>query len=191
MMRLATQSVPDIGLDDSNLIARVLDGDRDAARALYEAHVRRVHRLIYRLCGDEELTRDYTQDTFVRAFDHLHRFRGEAAFSSWLHRIAVTVTLNGLRKQKRIRQRQTDLDDAAELEHTPTRPIDPDLRASLAAAIADLPEGARMTVILHDIEGFTHREIGEMLGIAAGTSKARLFDARVRLRKALSAFAPE
>ena len=89
---LREESVP---LDERALIARILDGDRVAGRQLYEAHAPRVHRLVYRICGDTELAQDFTQDTFVRAFDQLSRFRGDAAFGTWIHRIAVTVTLNG------------------------------------------------------------------------------------------------
>ena len=79
--------------DERFLIARAQQGDRDAARSLYDAHSRRVHRLVFRLCGDEEMARDLTQDTFIRVFDKLMSFRGESAFATWVHRIAVTVTL--------------------------------------------------------------------------------------------------
>src|SRR5678815_1861202 len=90
------------GDDERLLITRAQRGDRDASRALYDAHARRVHRLAFRMCGDEDMARDFTQDTFLRVFQKLHTFRGEAAFSTWVHRIAVSVTLNGMRKQKRI-----------------------------------------------------------------------------------------
>ena len=175
--------------DERFLIARAQQGDRDAARSLYDAHSRRVHRVVFRLCGgDEEMARDFTQDTFIRVFDKLSSFRGESAFATWVHRIAVTVTLNGLRKEKRLKRGADDLDVANDLP-APSINVDPDLRAKLRAAIEALPPGSRASVILHDIEGYTHAEIGEMLGIAEGTSKARLFDARSRLRKALAAYA--
>ena len=175
--------------DERFLIARAQQGDRVAARSLYDAHSRRVHRLVFRLCGgDEEMARDFTQDTFIRVFDKLSTFRGESAFATWVHRIAVTVTLNGLRKEKRLKRGADDLDVANDLP-APSINVDPDLRAKLRAAIEALPPGSRASVILHDIEGYTHAEIGEMLGIAEGTSKARLFDARSRLRKALAAYA--
>jgi len=136
------------------------------------------------------LAQDFTQDTFVRAFDQLSRFRGEAAFGTWIHRIAVTVTLNGMRKVKRLRERETALDDDAGLG-TVSHRADPDLRSRIAMAIDALPEGTRMTLIMHDIEGYTHAEIAESLGIAEGTSKSRLFDARGKLRLALAAFVKE
>ena len=175
--------------DERFLIARAQQGDRVAARSLYDAHSRRVHRVVFRLCGgDEEMARDFTQDTFIRVFDKLSSFRGESAFATWVHRIAVTVTLNGLRKEKRLKRGADDLDVANDLP-APSINVDPDLRAKLRAAIEALPPGSRASVILHDIEGYTHAEIGEMLGFAEGTSKARLFDARSRLRKALAAYA--
>ena len=184
---LRTESVP---LDERVLIARILDGDRVAGRQLYEAHAARVHRLVYRLCGDAELAQDFTQDTFVRAFDQLGRFRGESAFGTWIHRIAVTVTLNGMRKVKRLRERETTLEDDPKIG-TVSHRADPDLRSRIAAAIDALPEGTRLTLIMHDIEGYTHAEIAESLGIAEGTSKSRLFEARGRLRQALAAFVKE
>ncbi|MEW5918055.1 MAG: sigma-70 family RNA polymerase sigma factor [Gemmatimonadota bacterium] len=190
----AIQPAPQGVHEELTLITRVLDGDRAAARALYEAHVHRVHRLVFRLCGDEDLTHDLTQDVFIRAFEQLPRFRGEAALGTWLHRIAVSVTLNALRKVRRLATREQSID--AEGSHAASladeRPTsDPDLRDRLTKAIEALPPGARASVILHDIEGYTHVEIAEMLGIAVGTSKARLFDARARLRQALADFARE
>ena len=191
---LVTEAAPAPPREDERLvISRAQRGDRGAAQALYDAHARRVHRLVYRLCGDEEMARDFTQDTFVRVFQKLDTFRGESAFSTWVHRIAVTVTLNGMRKEKRLRRYSDDLDSIAELPAAVPHGsnIEPDLRDRLASAIAALPESCRVSVQLHDIEGYTHQEIGTMLGIAEGTSKARLFDARNRLRKALSQFMKE
>jgi RNA polymerase sigma-70 factor (ECF subfamily) len=173
--------------DERSLIARVVVGDREAARALYDAHAARVHRISYRFCGDAELAADLTQDVFVLAFRELPKFRGESAFSTWIHRIAVTVSLNAMRKVKRLREREADLDEARHHEHD-GGDIDPDLRARLAAAIDALPEALRVTLVMHTIEGYTHAEVGQALGIAEGTSKARVFDARARLRKSLGDF---
>ncbi len=179
---------PDAGLDEPTLVARCVAGDRIAARTLYDRHARRVHRLVFRICGDEELACDLVQDVFVRAFSQLAGFRGEAAFTTWLHRIAVTTALNQMRKVRRIREREEVLEDADE-HAAPGREADPDLKVRLHAAIDALPEGLRMTVLLHDVEGYTHSEIGTMLGCAEGTSKARLFEARARLRESLKDFA--
>lgn len=176
--------------DERELIARVLRGDRLAGRELYDAHSARVFRLVHRLCGDAELAREFTQDAFVRAFAQLDRFRGDAAFGTWIHRIAVTVTLNGMRKVRRLRDREVDLEHASPMAHA-TSGIDPDLRSRLARAIEALPEGLKVTLVMHDIEGYTHQEIAASLGIAEGTSKSRLFDARGRLRTALADFARE
>ncbi|MGQ0642615.1 MAG: RNA polymerase sigma factor [Gemmatimonadaceae bacterium] len=188
----ATQSAPLGGTEEQALITRVLDGDRGAARTLYESHVHRVHRLVFRLCGDEELTHDLTQDVFIRAFEQLPRFRGEAALSTWLHRIAVSVTLNAMRKVRRLATREKSLESAG-AAHLAAEgsPRDSELRERLTRAIDALPPGARASVILHDIEGYTHVEIAAMQGIAVGTSKARLFDARVRLRQALADYVRE
>jgi len=194
MTGLAIQAIepaPLGGRDEQSLITRVLDGDRAAARALYDAHVHRIHRLVFRLCGDEELTHDLTQDVFIRAFDQLPRFRGEAALSTWLHRIAVSVTLNAMRKVRRLQTREQSLDEAMFVAAEGTAPSDLELRERLTKAIEALPPGGRASVILHDIEGYTHVEIAAMLGIAVGTSKARLFDARVRLRQTLADYALE
>ncbi len=180
---------PDAGSDEPTLIAHTVAGDRRAARTLYDRHARRVHRLVCRICGDEELASDVMQDVFVKAFRQLAGFRGDAAFTTWLHRIAVTTALNEMRRVRRLRDREEGLEDA-DAHAAPSREADPDLKVRLHAAIDALPEGLRLTVLLHDLEGYTHAEIGTMLGVAEGTSKARLFEARARLRDALRDFAP-
>ena len=167
---------------------RAVAGEEAAARQLYDDHVDRVFRLAYRMTGDEELAREFTQETFIRAFQRLRQFRGDAALSTWLHAIAVSVTLNGLRKVKRVRAREVTLDVA-----TPgrARRVEPDLRDRLHGAIDDLPDIYRMVFVMHDVEGYTHQEIGDALDVAAGTSKARLFRARRLLREELADFAEE
>src|SRR5438132_14185662 len=100
---------PASSVDERELIARVRAGDGLAERALYDAHVNRVYRLAYRLAGDDDLARDFTQETFIRAFDRLPAFRGEAALSAWLYAIATSGTLNGLRKRRRFGRRGAGL----------------------------------------------------------------------------------
>ena len=173
---------------DRELIARCLAGDADAERALYDAHVDRIYRLVYRMAGDGDLAQDFTQDTFIRAFERLDQFRGDSSLATWLHSIAVSVTLNGMRKVKRIGLRTTDLEETPTLA-AEVRDLPPDLRTRLFQAIDALSEKLRPVYIMHDIEGYTHEEIGETLGIPIGTSKARLFDARAKLRVALAPFA--
>jgi RNA polymerase sigma-70 factor (ECF subfamily) len=176
--------------DERTLIARAAAGDRSAARALYDAHVERVHRIAYRLCGDPDVADDLTQDVFVQLFRRLDQFRGESSFSTWVHRVALTVSLNAMRKVKRFRTRETEIDEAFHHEAS-EGDIEPDMRDRLNAAIDALPDGIRAALVMHTIEGYSHAEIGEMLGIAEGTSKARVFDARARLKKALAPFLKE
>ena len=183
-------SLPADDEDERSLIARVANGDQRAARVLYNAHAARVLRLAYRFCRDDDLAADLTQETFVLAFRRASQFRGDSAFSTWLHRIAVSVSLNGMRKVKRLNARETDLDEARHHE-SPGGGADLDLRARLAAAIDALPDGLRMALVMHAIEGYTHVEIGEALGIAEGTSKTKVFQARARLREALADYAEE
>ena len=172
------------------LIARVRAGDPTAERELYDSHVDRIYRLAFRFAGSDELARDFTQDAFIRAFSRLGDFRGDSRFSTWLHAIAMSVILNGMRKVKTRRQREAPLDEAMTLGAT-RRQSEPDLKQRMAAAIAALPEGYRTVFLLHDAEGYTHEEIGAVLGVQPGTSKAQLSRARARLRSALQAFAGE
>jgi RNA polymerase sigma-70 factor, ECF subfamily len=176
--------------EETALIARVLEGDRRAARELYDAHAPRAWRVIHRLVGDEALTEEYTQDAFVRVFDSLSRFRGDARLATWIHRIAVSVALNGLRSRRRRAAREVDLDTARHVAGDPRGP-EPDLRDRLRQAIAALPDIYRLPVVLFDIEGFSHAEIAELTGVPEGTCKSRLMRARAHLREALAAHAPE
>jgi RNA polymerase sigma-70 factor, ECF subfamily len=174
---------------EPDLIARVVAGDRLAARALYDAHVGRVHRLAYRLTGDVQLAEEVVQDTFVRAIAHLGRFRGECALTTWLHRITVTVALNATRGTRRRQERETSMDDADRdalrtLGDEGER-IDPLLRDRLHRAVDALPEIYRVVVVMHDFEGYSHVEIAEVLDIPVGTCRSRLFLARAQLRVAL------
>lgn len=178
-------------VEERELINRVLAGDASAERALYETHVDRVYRLCYRLaCGDPELAQDFTQDTFLRGFDRLAEFRGQSALSTWLHTVAVSVALNGMRKVRRRREREVVLDDAV-AGARPGRVSEPDLKHRLRDAIQSLPERYRVVFMMYDVEGYTHDEIGRVLGVPTGTSKARLSRARSKLREMLSEFAGE
>jgi RNA polymerase sigma-70 factor (ECF subfamily) len=169
------------------LVARVLAGDERAERELYDRHVDRVYRLSYRMVGDADLAADCTQETFIRVFSRLATFRGEAALSTWITSIAFSVVYNGLRRVKRARETETDLELASEAPAP--RTAEPDLKSSLQQAIDGLPEGYRTVFVMHDVEGFTHEEIAGALGIQEGTSKAQLSRARAKLRRSLSAFA--
>ncbi len=177
-------------VEERELIGRVLAGDPSAERALYDTHVDRVFRLVYRMAGDLDRAQDYTQETFIRAFSRLAEFRGEAALSTWLGSIAISVTLNGLRKLRQRNEREVALEDGMPVGRF-SGPADPDLKTRLAKAIDDLPEGYRAVFVMHDVEGYTHEEIAKSLGVHPGTSKAQLFRARARLREALADFAKD
>ena len=125
-------------------------------------------------------------ETFIRAFQRLKDFRSESSFGTWIHTIAMSVSLNGLRKVKRFRTRESSLDDALTVG-TATRHAEPDLKERLRQAIDGLPEGYRTVFVMHDLEGYSHGEIAASLGVAEGTSKARLFRARSKLREVLGA----
>ena len=174
-------------LDDQQLATQVLAGDQRAEREFYDRHVDKVYRLAHRLAGDPALAQDYTQETFVRAFDRLAQFRGDAALSTWICSIAVSVSLNGIKSVGIKRKREVAYDDVPDLA-VKRRESEPDLKERLWAAIDALPDGYRTVFVMHDVEGYTHEEIAEALEIQSGTSKAQLFRARGKLRAALKDF---
>jgi RNA polymerase sigma-70 factor (ECF subfamily) len=176
--------------DQRALIERARGGDASAHRALYDTHVERIYRLTYRLTGEEHLAREVTQDTFVRAFASIDGFRGDSAFGTWLHTIAVSLSLNEIKRHKRERARNAPLDDAMALAESAPH-SDPLLRERLMEAVNDLPEGCRTVFMMHDADGYTHQEIAAALGVTEGTSKAQLARARGKLRVALARFAEE
>ena len=178
-------------MSEQSLIERVLAGDPGAERELYDAHVDRVFRLAYRMAGEMDLAQDFVQETFIKVFSRLNTFRGDSALATWITSVALSVALNGLRKVKRFRQREANLDEAAYINGGSSRRTEPDLRNRMREAIDLLPDGYRTVFVMHDMEGYTHEEIGTALGVQPGTSKAQLFRARAKLREALSDFAGE
>jgi RNA polymerase sigma-70 factor (ECF subfamily) len=166
------------------LVERAQTGDQRAFRTLYDMNVDRIYRLAYRMAGEDDLAMDFTQEAFVRAWNRLDQFRGDAAFSTWLHSITVSVALNGLRKVDRHRKRERSLEDAAPV--AASNPIaEPGVRERIQEAVDALPEIYRTVFLMHDLEGFNHGEIADALGVAEGTSKARLSRARAKLRETL------
>lgn len=161
---------------------RAQAGDRDAFEALYRENVGRVFGLCLRLVPDERRAEELTQDVFVRVWERLPSFRGEAAFSSWLHRVAVNVVYQALRADGRRWHREARV--ARERERAAG--VGHEFRVDLERAIGALPPRARLVFVLHDVEGYPHREIADMTGIAPGTSKAHLHRARRLLREMLS-----
>jgi RNA polymerase sigma-70 factor (ECF subfamily) len=167
-----------------DLVARAQTGDQTAFRELYRQHAGRVYALCLRLTGESYAAEERTQDVFVRLWDKLGSFRGESAFSSWLHRLAVNVVLNEQRTRGRREMRVMPTEDPAALERGKGEPTIA-LSIDLEQAIAALPNGAREVFVLFDIEGYGHAEIASLTGIAEGTSKAQLFRARKLLREKL------
>jgi RNA polymerase sigma-70 factor (ECF subfamily) len=136
------------------------------------------------MAGEDDLAKDFTQEAFLRAYQRLDQFRGDAAFSTWLHSIAVSVALNGLRKVDRHRKRERSLEDAAHVSPG-NAPSEPGVRERIEGAVDDLPDIYKTVFLMHDLEGYSHGEIAKTLGVAEGTSKARLSRARAKLREAL------
>jgi RNA polymerase sigma-70 factor (ECF subfamily) len=171
-------------------VALAAAGDRHAFERVYRAHVDRVYSLCVRMTADRAMAEELTQDTFVRAWEKLSLFRGEASFGTWLHRLAVNVVLNARKAEGRQRRHvpastderedESGIEAAAPLSFAPGEWMD------IEQAIAGLPPGARRVFVLHDVEGYRHEEIGDMLGITSGGSKAQLHRARMLLREALN-----
>src|SRR6476646_8748322 len=189
MTAMATEVFPIQLTDDSGTaIARAASGDRHAFEHVYRAHLNHVYSLCVRMTGDRTRAEELTQDVFVRAWEKLSTFRGESAFSTWLHRLTVNVVLNERRADGRDRGRTVSSDDDDESvapAGSSAQPLHAE-KLDLERAIAKLPRGARRVFVLHDVEGFTHEEIGTMLGVTAGGCKAQLHRARLLLREALT-----
>ncbi len=157
-------------------------GDTRAFERLYAAHAARVHSLARRML-DADIVDDVTQDVFVRVWKKLGSFRGESAFGTWLHRLAVNVIL--ARRKQLGRQRERYLPGEHALRSRASSPETPGLAMDFEAAIASLPDRAREVFVLHDVEGYKHHEIAELLDISDGTSKSQLHRARMFLREYL------
>lgn len=168
--------------DDRWLAKRAAAGDDAAFRALYDRHAPRVFALCVRLADGRAEATELLQDTWVRAWESIGAFRGEAALTSWLHRIAVNVAWHRHRSDRR-REARVALTDDATLPEGPARGPLVAERMDLEAAIAALPPAARTVFVLHVIEGYPHEEIAGLLGIAAGTSKAHVHRARTLLKQ--------
>lgn len=176
--------------DDLRLARAAAAGDTRAFEQLYRRHVGRIHGLCWRLVnGDERRADQATQDAFVRAWEKLGSFRGDSAFSTWLHRLTVNLVLG----EYRLLRRWVSLEDIAGAvgdedavdaeaagEHPQQRLGE---RLDLERALARLPPGARSVLLLHDVEGYQHEEIAQLTGIAVGTSKAQLHRARKLMKE--------
>ena len=163
-------------------ISRAQKADPRAFEALYRLHVDRVYGLCLRMTGNVSEAEDCTQDAFIQAWNKLEKFRGESAFATWLHRIAVNVVLGRMRKSKREHDR---IQVVADTQPARLEAGDSGEMRDLAAAINRLPERARHVFVLHGVYGYSHDEAAEMLGIATGTSKAQMHRARRLLAQQL------
>lgn len=169
--------------NDTDDVRAAAAGDRHAFQRLYRLHVGRVHGAVYRLAGyDHARAEDLTQDAFIRAWQKLPGFRHESAFGTWLYRLAVNVALMDIRARGADPVSMLDDDHLPETGETPFCAAE---REELERAIGQLPPRARAVLVLHDIEGWRHEDIGSELGMAVGTSKAQLHRARGLLRKVL------
>ena len=173
---------------DADDVALAASGDRLAFERVYRTHVNRVFAVCARMVADRSAAEELTQDVFVRAWSKLSLYRGESAFTTWLHRLTVNVVLNARKSEGRNRSRfGSEPDEVDSLPHARASGWMPGMALDLDAAIAGLPPGARQVFVLHDVEGYKHDEIAAMLGIAQGTSKSQLHRVRMILRKYLSA----
>jgi RNA polymerase sigma-70 factor (ECF subfamily) len=170
--------------DESEVIARARRGDLAAFEHLYRRHVPHVYAVCLRLTGDARRAEEMTQTAFIQLWRKLPLFRGESAFATWLHRLAVNTVLMEFRSAKRREERVVGTSDPAALE-TAQHAGPAGLRLDLEQAIACLPPRARTVFVLHDIEGYTHEEIANLLDLETGTTKAHLHRARQILQEAL------
>jgi len=175
---------PHVSSDEQQDVRRAMAGDMEAFERLYRTHVARIHGLTRRMLG-EDLADEVTQDVFVRAWRKLGTFRGDSAFGTWLHRVAVNLVLARRKQLGRNRDRFVGDGEGAVQRATATRDS-PAIRMELEAALTKLPDGARQVFVLHDVEGYRHREIAEYLGVTTGTTKAQLHRARMILRQYVS-----
>jgi RNA polymerase sigma-70 factor (ECF subfamily) len=188
-------STPSKSNGDSD-VALAASGNREAFERLYRQHVNRVFSLCARMVADRQRAEELTQDVFVRAWEKLHLFRGESSFGTWLHRLTVNVVLNARKSEGRRQARFEETDDengggvdavaSSSTSGIVGMPLPPGDLLDLEAAMKRLPPGARRVFVLHDVEGYKHEEIAEMLGVTTGATKAQLHRARLLLREAMS-----
>jgi RNA polymerase sigma-70 factor (ECF subfamily) len=171
--------------NEKDTIQRAIQGDEAAMRALWSRHAPHVDAVVRRLVGNDlDLASDIAQEVWIQIFRALPQYRGDSQFGTWAHRIAVNRTLNALRKTRRLAKIETTVEeDSAIVDPDPDRSL---MMQTIETAATKLSPGARAVFLLHDVEGFTHEEIAERLGITSGGSKSQLFKARAKLRTLLA-----
>ncbi|MGD0932583.1 MAG: sigma-70 family RNA polymerase sigma factor [Candidatus Korobacteraceae bacterium] len=187
-----TKKVLASGISEQEAIERAQQGDPECFEALYGLHKRRVYSLCLRMTGNTAEAEDLTQEAFLQLYRKIGTFRGESAFSTWLHRLSVNVVLMRLRKkglpevslEETLEPQQEDgpRKDVGTVDNVLAGSID---RVNLQRAVDSLPPGYRIVFILHDVEGYEHNEIAEMMGCSIGNSKSQLHKARLKLRELL------
>jgi RNA polymerase sigma-70 factor, ECF subfamily len=173
---------PSNDMEGMDLVARCRAGDPDAFETLYRQHASRIYTLACRMAGSPEDGEDLLQEIFLQAHRKLESFKGDAAIGTWLYRLAVNHCLDYVRSRQAKMNKLTETLDAESSFEPAARRETPIARVDLERAIERLPEGCREAFVLHDVEGFDHKEVADLLGIAEGTSKSQVFKARVKLR---------
>ncbi|WP_309670818.1 sigma-70 family RNA polymerase sigma factor [Gemmatimonas sp.] len=169
---------------DAAIVRRAIEGDERAMRLLWNQHAAHVDAVVRRLAADPDLAEDIAQEVWIQIFRALPSWRGDAKFSTWVHRVAINRTLNALRRTKRLAATETAIEeDSAYVEQDADRSM---LAHTIDEAARKLSPGARTVFLLHDVEGYTHEEIATELGITPGGSKSQLFKARAKLRRLLA-----
>lgn len=169
---------------DQITIRRAINGDEAALRSIWTQHAPRIDAVVRRLVGDPDLAADVAQEVWIQILRALPSYRGESQFSTWTHRIAVNRTLNALRSLRRLSKVEVEIEETSSLvEHDGDRTL---LAQTIDEAVQKLSPGARAVFVLHDVEGYTHEEIAQELGITSGGSKSQLFKARAKLRRLLA-----
>jgi RNA polymerase sigma-70 factor (ECF subfamily) len=171
--------------NEKQTIQLAIEGDEAAMRSLWSRHAPHIDAVVRRLVGNDlDLAADIAQEVWIQIFRALPQYRGDSQFGTWAHRIAVNRTLNALRKSRRLAKLETDVEeDSAVVDPDPDRSL---MMATIESAASKLSPGARAVFLLHDVEGYTHEEIAERLGITSGGSKSQLFKARAKLRMLLA-----
>ena len=183
-----TNNVASDSLSDYELAQASARGDMQAFETVYRRHHRRVYSLCLRMVANATEAEDLTQEVFIQLFRKIGSFRGESAFTTWLHRLAVNQVLMHFRKKSVKLERTTEEGETpVQIVHGSENPNKMPVldRISLDRAIAKLPPGYRSVFVLHDVEGHEHDDIARMLGVAVGTSKSQLHKARMKLRRLL------
>ncbi len=171
---------------ETDLVARLRAGDTTAYEELYRQHGTRLFNLAYRLLGHAADAEDQLQDIFLQVFRRIDSFKGDSSLSTWMYRLAMNLCLDRLRsKAGKADRRTAGLDDATPVMARPGALEYTVHRLDLERAIATLPGACRAAFLLHDVEGFEHREVGKILGVSEGTSKSQVHKARLRIREHL------